>query len=93
MSNYLSNSGEEEVNREAKVTPVSRFNTGCKSVFIGIPKPVLALSNSQKLLGLQILDGALELVEVGRLYTGRTCSRVQKSRKVEGVKGGAKSLC
>jgi hypothetical protein len=48
MSNYLSNGGEEEVNREAKVMPVSQFNTGCKSVFIGIPKQVLALSNSQK---------------------------------------------
>jgi len=48
MSNYLSNGGEEEVNREAKVMPVSQFNTGCKSVFVEMTKPVLALNISQK---------------------------------------------
>ena len=48
MSNYLPKGGEEEVNREAKVMVVSQFDTGCKSVFIEMPKPGLALSISQK---------------------------------------------
>ena len=42
---------------------------------------------------MQVLGGSSRTGGDKRVYTGRVCSRVQKSCEVEGVKGVAKSLC